>query len=211
MYDNGINGGIKDVDYVLTTREICRLIKSEQIDVASLPEEEFDSPLGEGSGAGVIFGATGGVMEAALRTSYSIVTDKNPKPDAFSNVRGMDGWKEAEFKLGGTVLKTAVASGLGNTRKLINAFQKGDVSYDFVEIMACPGGCAGGGGQRFTTEKSWLNREAPSFTPWIRKMQSASPTKTRKSGSCITITSESLDPTWPTSCFTQTTTAGICR
>ena len=147
MYDNGINGGIKDVDYVLTTREICRLIKSEQIDVASLPEEEFDSPVGEGSGAGVIFGATGGVMEAALRTSYSIVTDKNPKPDAFSNVRGMDGWKEAEFKLGGTVLKTAVASGLGNTRKLINAFQKGDVSYDFVEIMACPGGCAGGGGQ----------------------------------------------------------------
>ena len=147
MYDNGINGGIKDVDYVLTTREICRLIKSEQIDVASLPEEEFDSPLGEGSGAGVIFGATGGVMEAALRTSYSIVTDKNPKPDAFSNVRGMDGWKEAEFKLGGTVLKTAVASGLGNTRKLINALQKGDVSYDFVEIMACPGGCAGGGGQ----------------------------------------------------------------
>lgn len=147
MYDNGINGGIKDVDYVLTTREICRLIKSEQIDVASLPEEEFDSPLGEGSGAGVIFGATGGVMEAALRTSYSIVTDKNLKPDAFSNVRGMDGWKEAEFKLGGTVLKTAVASGLGNTRKLINALQKGDVSYDFVEIMACPGGCAGGGGQ----------------------------------------------------------------
>lgn len=147
MYDNGINGGIKDVDYVLTTREICRLIKSEQIDVASLPEEEFDSPLGEGSGAGVIFGATGGVMEAALRTSYSIVTGKNPKPDAFSNVRGMDGWKEAEFKLGGTVLKTAVASGLGNTRKLINALQKGDVSYDFVEIMACPGGCAGGGGQ----------------------------------------------------------------
>lgn len=147
MYDNGINGGIKDVDYVLTTREICRLIKSEQIDVASLPEEEFDSPLGEGSGAGVIFGATGGVMEAALRTSCSIVTGKNPKPDAFSNVRGMDGWKEAEFKLGGTVLKTAVASGLGNTRKLINALQKGDVSYDFVEIMACPGGCAGGGGQ----------------------------------------------------------------
>ena len=147
MYDNGINGGIKDVDYVLTTREICRLIKSEQIDVASLPEEEFDSPLGEGSGAGVIFGATGGVMEAALRTSYSIVTGKNPKPDAFSNVRGMDGWKEAEFKLGDTVLKTAVASGLGNTRKLINALQKGDVSYDFVEIMACPGGCAGGGGQ----------------------------------------------------------------
>lgn len=147
MYNNGINGGIKDVDYVLTTREICRLIKSEQIDVASLPEEEFDSPLGEGSGAGVIFGATGGVMEAALRTSYSIVTGKNPEPDAFSNVRGMDGWKEAEFKLGGTVLKTAVASGLGNTRKLINALQKGDVSYDFVEIMACPGGCAGGGGQ----------------------------------------------------------------
>ena len=143
MYD----GSVKDVDYVLTTREICRLIKAEQIDVFSLPEEEFDSPLGESTGAGIIFGATGGVMEAALRTGYHLVMGKNPDPDAFSAVRGMDGWKEAEFRLGGTVLRTAVASGLGNTRRLINAIRRGEASYDFVEIMACPGGCAGGGGQ----------------------------------------------------------------
>ena len=113
----------------------------------SLPEEEFDSPLGESTGAGIIFGATGGVMEAALRTGYHLVMGKNPDPDAFSAVRGMDGWKEAEFRLGGTVLRTAVASGLGNTRRLINAIRRGEASYDFVEIMACPGGCAGGGGQ----------------------------------------------------------------
>ena len=147
MYDNGVNGGIKDVDYVLTTREICRLIKAEQINVTALPEEEFDSPLGEGSGAGIIFGVTGGVMEAALRTGYSIINGKNPKPDAFCEVRGMDGWKEAEYKLGKSVVKTAVASGLGNARKLINAIRKGEADYDFVEIMACPGGCSGGGGQ----------------------------------------------------------------
>lgn len=142
--DSGAN---KDVDYVLTTREICRLIKSEQIDVTALPEEEFDSPLGIGSGAGAIFGATGGVMEAALRTCYAIVTGENPKPDAFENVRGLDGWKEAEFNIKGTVVKVAVASGLGNTRKLVKAIRRGDVQYDFVEIMACPGGCSGGGGQ----------------------------------------------------------------
>ena len=187
MYDNGINGGIKDVDYVLTTREICRLIKSEQIDVASLPEEEFDSPLGEGSGAGVIFGATGGVMEAALRTSYSIVTDKNPKPDAFSNVRGMDGWKEAEFKRGRHCFKDGCGQRPGQYQKADKRLQKGDVSYDFVEIMACPGGCAGGGGQPIHDGKELAEQRSSSFTPWIRKMQSASPTKTRKSGSCITI------------------------
>ena len=138
---------IPDVDISITTRELGRMIERAGIKFTELPDEDFDPALGESTGAATIFGATGGVMEAALRTSYSIVTGKNPKPDAFSNVRGMDGWKEAEFKLGGTVLKTAVASGLGNTRKLINALQKGDVSYDFVEIMACPGGCAGGGGQ----------------------------------------------------------------
>ena len=137
----------KDVDIVLTTREFTRMLRETHLRPEVLTDRKPDSLMQEWTGAGVIFGATGGVMEAALRTSYSIVTDKNPKPDAFSNVRGMDGWKEAEFKLGGTVLKTAVASGLGNTRKLINALQKGDVSYDFVEIMACPGGCAGGGGQ----------------------------------------------------------------
>lgn len=140
-------GAGQDVDAVLTTREIDRLIRAEQICPAVLPEEEFDLPLGVGSGAGVIFGATGGVMEAALRTAYYLVTGRNPDPDSFEKVRGMDGWKEAEFNLAGRTVKVAVASGLGNTRKLMEAIRKGKVQYHFVEIMACPGGCAGGGGQ----------------------------------------------------------------
>ena len=113
----------------------------------SLEEEAFDKPLGTSTGAAVIFGATGGVMEAALRSAYYLVTGENPDADAFKNVRGLDGWKEAEYEIAGTVLKVAVVSGLGNARKLIQAVKRGDVSYDFVEVMACPGGCAGGGGQ----------------------------------------------------------------
>lgn len=140
-------GAGQDVDLVLTTREIDRLIREEFIDPSSLPEEEFDAPLGLGTGAGVIFGATGGVMEAALRSAYYLVTGRNPDPDSFKKVRGMDGWKEAEFNLAGNNLKVAVASGLKNTRRLMKAIRKGTVKYDFVEIMACPGGCAGGGGQ----------------------------------------------------------------
>ena len=135
------------MDFVLTTREIVRLIRSEHIVVENLKEEEFDMPLGMGSGAGVIFGATGGVMEAALRSAYYLLTGRNPDPDSFSKVRGMDGWKEAEFNLAGKTIKVAVASGLGNTRRLMRAIRKGKVFYHFVEIMACPGGCVGGGGQ----------------------------------------------------------------
>lgn len=140
-------GAGQDVDLVLTTREVDRLIRAENINLKELEEEELDMPLGVGTGAGVIFGATGGVMEAALRTAYYFVTGRNPEPDSFKKVRGMGGWKEAEFNLGGQNLKVAVASGLGNTRKLMKAIRKGEVSYHFVEIMACPGGCAGGGGQ----------------------------------------------------------------
>jgi len=137
----------RDVDVVLTTREIDRLIRAEHIDVTTLEEEEFDQPLGVASGAGVIFGATGGVMEAALRSAYYLVTKENPDPDAFKDVRGREGWREASFDIDGTTVKVAVASGLGNARKLVEAVRKGTVDYDFIEIMACPGGCAGGGGQ----------------------------------------------------------------
>lgn len=140
-------GAGQDVDVVLTTREVDRMIRAEHIIPQELEEEEFDTPLGVGTGAAVIFGATGGVMEAALRSAYYLVTGENPQPDAFREVRGMDGWKEASFDLAGTELKVAVASGLGNTRKLMEALRKGEVSYHFVEIMACPGGCVGGGGQ----------------------------------------------------------------
>ena len=141
-------GAGRDVDYSLTTREMCRMIAADQVDVAQLPETEYDSPLGTGTGAAVIFGATGGVMEAALRTCYYVVTGKNPDADTtFAQVRGMDGWKEATYDLNGATVRTAVVSGLGNARKLIRALRRGEVSYDFVEVMACPGGCAGGGGQ----------------------------------------------------------------
>lgn len=141
--------GCRDVDYSITTREMCRMIRADQIDVAALPEEEFDSPLGSGTGAAVIFGVTGGVMEAALRTCAYVLNGENPDPDAFKAVRSRDGgWREADFEITpGTVVHTAVVSGLGSTRKLLRALRKGEVQYDFVEVMACPGGCAGGGGQ----------------------------------------------------------------
>lgn len=140
-------GAGPDVDVVLTTRELSRMIRAEHIIPAELYEEEFDEPLGVASGAGVIFGATGGVMEAALRSAYYLVTGKNPSPDAFQDVRGMDGWKESTFHIADTPVRVAVVSGLGNARRLIQALRRGEVQYDFVEVMACPGGCSGGGGQ----------------------------------------------------------------
>ena len=140
--------GDPDVDYVLTTRELERMLRGDNVDPTTLPESEFDSPLGTGTGAAVIFGATGGVMDAALRSAYYLVTGANPDADTFTAVRGMDGWKEASFAIPGAgEVKVAVVSGLGNTRKLMEAIDKGRVEYDFVEVMACPGGCAGGGGQ----------------------------------------------------------------
>lgn len=137
----------KDIDAVLTTREISRMIRADRIQGKDLKDEAFDDIFGEGTGAGVIFGATGGVMEAALRSAYFLMTGRNPDADAFKSVRGMQGWKEAVFEIEGVPVRVAVVNGLGNTRKLIEAMQEGKVRYDFVEVMACPGGCAGGGGQ----------------------------------------------------------------
>ena len=140
--------GDPDVDAVLTTREMDRLFRSDNIQPGDLPEEAFDSPLGTGTGAAVIFGATGGVMDAALRSAYYLVTGENPDPDAFTAVRGNKPWKEAVFSIPGAgEIRGAVVSGLGNTRKLMKALESGQGRYDFVEVMACPGGCAGGGGQ----------------------------------------------------------------
>ena len=141
------SSGARDVDVVLTVRELDRLIKSEGIDVKSLEESEFDAPLGTASGAGHIFGTTGGVMEAALRTAYYAVTGSNPDANAFRYVRDYDGIKETEFEIAGIKLRIAVAHGLGNIRRLCENIQAGRVHYDFVECMACPTGCAGGGGQ----------------------------------------------------------------
>lgn len=139
-----------DTDVVLTTRELTRMIRSAHIEPTTLVDRECDPLMKEGSGAGVIFGATGGVMEAALRSAHYLVTGKNPDPDAFKIVRSPafgTGVIEAEVQLGDVTVRAAVVSGLGNTRKLIEAIEHGQVHYDFVEVMACPGGCVGGGGQ----------------------------------------------------------------
>ena len=138
-----------DVDLVLTTRELDRFVRSDKIRPEDLIDMPFDDIFGEGSGAAVIFGTTGGVMEAALRSAYFLATGNNPEPDAFKDVRGNKGWREKTFDLDGTELRVAVASGLGNARNLIEAVRAGEAEYDFVEIMACPGGCVGGGGQPF--------------------------------------------------------------
>lgn len=140
--------GDPDVDVVLTTRELVRLFRSDCIVPSDLEEEAFDSPLGTGTGAAVIFGTTGGVMDAALRSAYYLVTGENPDPDAFAEVRGSKPWKEAAFTIPGAgTVRVAVVSGLANTRRLMEAVDSGEADYDFVEVMACPGGCAGGGGQ----------------------------------------------------------------
>lgn len=138
-----------DIDCVLTTRELDRMLRAEHLNPRYLEPGEFDSPFEVGTGAGVIFGATGGVMEAALRSAYYLVTGENPDADAFREIRGVkrEGWTEAEFDVAGTVIHIAVVSGLGNTRKLMEAIRNKEVKYEFVEVMACPGGCAGGGGQ----------------------------------------------------------------
>ena len=144
------SSGTHDVDIVLTTRELIRLLRAEHINPAVLEEQPFDNPLGQSTGAGVIFGATGGVMEAALRTAYKIVEGTEAPEDAFVDVRGEGdekGRKVRTFKIGDTVLRTCTVSGLGNAGKLLDDLKAGRVQYDFVEVMACPGGCVGGGGQ----------------------------------------------------------------
>ena len=141
------SSGTHDVDIVLTTRELIRLLKAEHINPAYLEEMPFDNPLGSSTGAGVIFGATGGVMEAALRTAYHIIEGGEAPEDAFVDVRGEEGRKVREFTIGKTTLRTCTVSGLGNAAKLLDDLKAGKVHYDFVEVMACPGGCVGGGGQ----------------------------------------------------------------
>ena len=147
--------GYQDVDYVLTTRELAKLIRYVGLDLSVLPESEFDSPLGTGSGAGAIFGATGGVMEAALRTAYELYTGKTLPRLEFDAVRGdINAIKEATIDLDGTPLKVAVTNGLKNAEELIRRVERGEADYIFIEIMACPGGCIGGGGQPIGTNNA---------------------------------------------------------
>ena len=139
--------GMADVDYSITTRELARMIKGAGINFNILPEEAFDSPLGEGSGAAVIFGATGGVMEAALRTAVEKITGKTLDSVDFTEVRGMEGVKEATYAVGDLQVKVAVASGTANAKTLMEQVKNGTSEYHFIEIMGCPGGCINGGGQ----------------------------------------------------------------
>lgn len=145
------DSGYADVDAALTTRELAKMIREAGIDFGSLPDEEYDDPLGISTGAGVIFGASGGVMEAALRTVYEVVTKEALPSVDFKAVRGLEGIKEAEVDLKGTKVKVAVANGLSNARKLMDLIKEGKADYHFIEIMCCPGGCIGGGGQPIPT------------------------------------------------------------
>jgi iron-only hydrogenase group A len=146
-----------DVDCVLTTRELARMFKEAGIQFAQLPKEDFDSPLGSSTGAAVIFGATGGVMEAAVRTAYEVVTGKPLADINLKVVRGFEGIKEAELDLNGTKVRVAVAHTLKNARTLLEQIEKGQSPYHFIEVMTCPGGCLGGGGQPIPT--TWEIRQ----------------------------------------------------
>ena len=148
--------GLADVDAVLTVRELARMIKTAGIDFARLPDEDFDDMLGDSTGAGVIFGVTGGVMEAALRTVYEVVTGKTLDKVEFTAVRGTEGIKEAEIDLGARKIRVAVAHGTGNAKKLLGSIKSGEKSYDFIEVMGCPGGCVTGGGQPIVSAKDLM-------------------------------------------------------
>jgi NADP-reducing hydrogenase subunit HndD len=151
--------GYPDVDVVLTTRELARMIREAGIDFDELPERHFDDPMGEASGAGVIFGATGGVMEAALRYLVELLEGKPLEHLEFEAVRGVDGVKEATLEIAGMTIRAAVAHGTGNARKLLEKMKSGEAQYHFVEVMACPGGCVTGGGQPIQPSqvRSWID------------------------------------------------------
>jgi len=154
------DSGFKDVDHVLTTRELAKMIREAGIEFNALPDEGFDSPLGAGTGAAVIFGTTGGVMEAALRTAYEVLTGKELKKLDFEAVRGMEGIKQATVAVGDLPLKVAVAHGLSNAKALMEKVKAGEADYHFIEIMCCPGGCIGGGGQPVPTNSEIRKKRA---------------------------------------------------
>ena len=139
--------GMPDVDIALTTRELGRLIKAAQLNFARLPDEKFDDAMGVSTGAATIFGATGGVMEAALRTAAEVLEGKPLEKVEFNEVRGTDGFKEATYKVAGMDLKASVVSGLNNANAMLEKIRSGEADYQFIEVMCCPGGCVNGGGQ----------------------------------------------------------------
>ena len=166
--------GLRDVDAVLTTRELARLIKRSGMNFAKLPNEEFDQDImGDYTGAGVIFGVTGGVMEAALRTAYKVLNGKEREKIEFTEVRGQQGIKEAEIDLGVTKIKVAVASGMRNAKVLLDQIKAGTSPYTFIEIMGCPGGCINGGGQPFIKPMLMPNEDADIYETYREKRAKA--------------------------------------
>ena len=157
------NDGLDNVDAVITTRELGRMIKQANIKFTELVDSNFDDPMGEATGAAAIFGSTGGVMEAALRTAYEIITGQELKNLNFEDVRGEIGIKKANVKIGDIEVKVAVAHGLGNARKILDEINAGTADYQFVEIMACPGGCVTGGGQPICSSKKRLENDVRSL------------------------------------------------
>ena len=154
--DELAGAGYPDVDAVITTRELAKMIKEAGIDFVNLPDENFNDMLGESTGAGVIFGATGGVMEAALRTAYEVITGKELENVDFTAVRGIEGIKEATIKVGDLDVSVAVAHGTGNASKLLDMIKSGEKNYTFIEVMGCPGGCVTGGGQPIVSAQDKL-------------------------------------------------------
>ncbi len=153
------SSGCKDVDAVLTTRELAQMIKEAGLEFTKLEDSDFDNPMGNSTGAAVIFGATGGVLEAALRTVSDILSGESLEKLDYEEVRGIKGIKTATVNIAGKELRVAVASGLGNARKLLDSIKAGEATYDFIEIMACPGGCVNGGGQIIqpSSVRSWVD------------------------------------------------------
>ena len=152
--------GLKPIDYVLTTRELAKLFKKRGVDISKIKEEEPDAPWDKYTGAGVIYGATGGVTESALRTVYEKVTGKKLKNIDFKEIRGMQECKEAKIKIGSIVVKIAIVNGLGNAKNLLEKLKINPKLYDYIEVMACPGGCVGGGGQPMPTDKEVRRKRA---------------------------------------------------
>jgi iron-only hydrogenase group A len=153
------SSGYQDVDYVLTTRELGKLIKSYGLSFDDLPPQDYDPIMGVGTGAGTIFGATGGVMEAAMRTAYEVVTKKTLTDIEFNSIRGLGGLREAEVDLDGVKLKLAIAHGLGNARKVMEMIKAGNPQgWNFIEVMACPGGCISGGGQPISHDLNYRSK-----------------------------------------------------
>lgn len=157
------SSGYQDVDFVLTTRELARMIKQEGIDFNSLEEEPFDSPLGNSTGAAVIFGTSGGVMEAAIRSVYEIVTEESLENLEFKELRGMEGIKAASLDLKGTEVKVAIAHGLAHAKQILEEIKSGKSEYTFIEVMCCPGGCIGGGGQPYSTTNKIREKRSDSL------------------------------------------------